>query len=145
VSTDSSPQEFDESRARRFVPRDDHAKTAVLVETTDEHAITSIRSPFGEQTMRGPFYAVAEGDASYGAARTEFEATHERVGPSTWRKSAAVLAYQVDEPSLVHTDIGETRETSNTAMPGDWIVRQHTGEVMVITPASFAQRYRAAD
>lgn len=145
MTTEPSPHAFDESLARRFVPRDDLTKTAVLIEMTDENAVTSIRAPFGEQTMRGSFYVVAEGDRSYGAARAEFEATHQRLGAASWRKSQAVMAYQVDEACMVHTDIAGERETSNAAAPGDWIVRQHTGELMVLSPASFELRYRAAD
>jgi len=133
---------FDESRASEFVPRTDHVKTAILVEVADADAITVLETGFGEQTMRGAFYAIADGEGSYGAAKAEFERSHERVTPTTWRKSSPVLAYRADASCRVDTDVGETREASVVARPGDWIVRQHTGEVMVIRPEAFDERYR---
>jgi hypothetical protein len=133
--------EFDESRASEFEPRPDHVTTAVLVDLVDEDAVTVLRTGFGEQTMRGSFYAVGDGDGSYGAARDEFDASHDRIGPNTYRKSAGVLAYRLDERCRVHTVIGSTCETSVVAGPGDWVVRQRTGEVMVVGPEEFARRY----
>lgn len=134
---------FDDSRARRFVPRDGVEKTAVLVRTVDPDAETVIETRFGAQRLLGPFYAVAEGDTSYGAARREFEATHRAVGPSRWVKSAPVLAYRSDERCVVETVIeGHVEGTVNTR-PGDWIVQQHTGELMVIDDAAFRERYVA--
>lgn len=136
---------FDETRARRYEPRDDHVKTAVLVDVVDPEAVTVIRASFGEQTMRGPFYAVSEGDGSYGASRDEFERAHDRLSATSWQKSAPVLAYRADTTSCVHTDVGGIREASITARPGDWIVRQTSGEVMVITADAFEARYRPGD
>jgi hypothetical protein len=136
---------FDETRAQRYEPRDDHVKTAVLVDVADAQAVTVITAPFGEQTMRGPFYAVAEGDRSYGASRDEFEGTHARLSPTSWRKSAHVLAYRADATSSVHTDVRGLREASIIARPGDWIIRQASGEVMVLTPDAFQERYRPAE
>jgi len=132
---------FDEARARRYRPRDDFAKTAVLVKPTDPHAQIVIDTPFGEQRFAGAFYVIAEGDASYGAARRQFEESHTAVGQNRWVKSAPVLAYRTDEPCLVETVIGEHVETSVNARPGDWIVRQRTGEVMVMDADAFVERY----
>ena len=99
------PNRFDDSRARRFAPRDGVEKTAVLVRPVDPDAQTVIATRFGRQRLIGAFYAVAEGDASYGATRREFEATHREVGPNRWVKCAPVLAYRTDEPVLVETVI----------------------------------------
>lgn len=132
---------FDDSRARRYRPRDGFAKTAVIVEPADPRAQTVINTPFGEQRLVGAFYVIAEGDASYGAARQEFEDSHTAVGENRWVKSAPVLAYRADEPCVVETVIGEHRETTVTARSGDWIVRQRSGEVMVIGADEFIERY----
>ena len=132
---------FDATRARRFVPRDDAAKTAVLVRTADPDAFTVIETRFGQQRLAGPFYVVAEGDSSYGAARREFEATHRAIGPNRWVKCTPVLAYRTDEPCVIETVIGDHVEGTGHARRGDWIVRQHTGEVMVIDDDAFVERY----
>ena len=134
---------FDDSRARRFLPRDGVEKTAVLVRTVDPDAQTVIDTRFGRQHLLGAFYAVAEGDASYGATRREFEATHRAVGPNRWVKCAPVLAYRTDESCLVETVIDGHVEGTVNARPGDWIVRQHPGEVMVIDDDAFRERYVA--
>jgi hypothetical protein len=144
VTTPPPEHVFDETAARRFEPRGDHEKTAVLVDIADDDALTVIRAPFGEQTMRGPFYAVADGEGSYGASRKEFERNHERTSSTTWRKSTPVLAYRAEEACCVHTHVGDVHETTVIARPGDWIVRQDSGEVMVVTPDAFEDRYRPA-
>ena len=140
---DQQAHRFDDARAQRFLPRDGVEKIAVLVRTTDPDAQTEIDTRFGRQRLRGEFYVVADGDASYGAARREFEATHRSVGPNRWVKSAPVYAYRADEPHLVETVIDDHVEGSVRARPGDWIVRQHTGEVMVIDDDAFSARYVA--
>lgn len=133
---------FDASRARRFVPTE-HEKTAILVEPVE--GTVALRTSFGTQVMRGPFYIVADGDQSYGAAQREFEATHERRGATTWVKVAPVAAYQTDTPVQITSLLGDHRETTVRAVAGDWIVRQSTGEVMVISPEAFEERYRPSD
>jgi hypothetical protein len=132
---------FDETRARRYRPRDDFAKTAVLVPMADPRAETVIDTAFGQQRFIGSFYVVADDDASYGATRREFEATHRAVGPNRWVKRSPVLAYRIAEACLVETVIGDHVEGSVRARPGDWIVRQHTGETMVIDDGAFVERY----
>ena len=132
---------FEESRAERFVSVGAFEKTAILLQPVDDEAETCIRAPFGEQNLKGAFYLVAEGGGSYGASREEFERSHERLGPATWRKRESVMAYRTEEPCRVETRVGNHREATVTARPGDWIVRQQTGEVMAITPEAFAERY----
>lgn len=136
---------FEPSAAVRYRPNPAFAKTAILVEPTDPDAATVIRSPFGEQTLRGAFYVVAEGTGSYGASRQEFETTHEAVGPNRWVKRESVLAYPSTESCLVETHVGETHETTVLARPGDWIVRQSAEEVMVVSSEEFSARYIEAD
>lgn len=132
---------FDETTAARFRPRDGFEKTAVLVEVSDTESQTVIDTPFGEQRLSGAFYAVAEGDRSYGASRLEFEQTHTAVGANRWVKSAPVLAYRTAVSCVVDTVVGERIETTVNARPGDWIVRQYTGEVMVVGADEFGERY----
>ena len=136
---------FDDSRARRFAPRDGVEKTAVLVRPVDPDAQTVIATRFGRQRLIGAFYAVAEGETSYGATRREFEATHRAVGPNRWVKCAPVLAYRIDEPGMVETVIDGHVEGTVEARRGDWIVQQHTGEVMVIDDDAFRERYAEAE
>jgi hypothetical protein len=133
--------QFDETRARSYRPRDDFEKVAVLVEPSDPTARTLIRTPFGEQRFTGAFYVVAEGDGSYGATRDEFEETHTAVGANRWVKTAPVSAYRTDVPCVVDTVTGGHVEVTVTAHPGDWIVRQSTGEVMVVRGDEFEERY----
>lgn len=136
---------FDDARAGRYRPRDDFVKTAVLVEPADADARTVITTRFGEQSFTGAFYIVAEGDGSYGSARCEFEASHTRVDTNRWVKEAPVHAYQTDDECVVDTVVDDQRESSVTARPGDWLVRQQTGEVMVLRPAEFTERYVSDD
>lgn len=116
-------------------------KTALLVEPADSDGRTTIETSFGQQRFVGAFYVVADGAGSYGAARNEFEASHTQLEPGRWVRTAPVLAYQAGEESVVDTVIGDHLEGSVTARPGDWIVRQPTGELMVIGAEEFARRY----
>jgi hypothetical protein len=140
---------FEERRARRYRPNPELAKTAILVELADPTASVEILASFGEfQTLSGSFYVVAEGDGSYGSSREEFERAHTKVGPNQYVRAADVLAYRATEPCRVETVLSDaTRETMVVARPGDWIVRQPRGEVLVIAEdaeVGFAQRYDVA-
>jgi hypothetical protein len=135
------PHVFDDERARTYPPNPDFTKTAILVDLADESAITTINTRFGIQRMRGPFYVVAENTHSYGASRAEFEQSHIAVAPNRWMRSEPVLAYPADRRCTVETFVDGGREASTVAEPGDWIVRQPSGEVMVVAPTSFAERY----
>lgn len=131
---------FDAARARPFKAQEKFVKTAILLVPAEATPIV-LRTPFGDQTMRGPFYLVAEEEGSYGASQAEFEASHERTGPHEWRKVAPVLAYQVDQRQEVATVVGGRTEATVVAEPGDWIVRHRSGEVTVVKPGPFAARY----
>jgi hypothetical protein len=141
VLEDRQGHQFDETRADSYVPRDGFEKVAVLIEPADPEAQTLIRTRFGEQRFTGAFYVVAEGDGSYGATRDEFEQTHETVGANRWAKTAPVLAYRTDVSCVVDTVVDGQLEVTVTAQPGDWIVRQSTGEVMVVRGDEFDKRY----
>lgn len=132
---------FDPTRAARYEPKATMVKTAILVDVVDPGAITVISTPFGEQRLKGPFYIVEEGERSYGAAAREFTELHQAVGPNQWIKVENVLGYQVEDRSAVETFVDDLHETTVVAEPGDWIVEQATGEVMVVKPESFARRY----
>lgn len=140
---------FDDGRARTFRPNPDFVKTAVLVDVIDSDVIIELMTPFGVQRMRGPFYAVGEGEQSYGASQREFEAAHVRVGEHRWAKSEPVRAYRTDRSCEVTTTLtgpaDDHAESTVGAAPGDWIVRQITGEVIVVRPDEFAARYAVAD
>jgi len=136
------PHRFDEARARPFRPRDGVVKTAILVQLADPTATTVIEAPFGTEVMRGSFYVVADEGGSYGAAKAEFEQNHVEIASNRWEKRSNVLAYQADACWRVETHLADgTHESTVDARPGDWIIRQATGEVMVVTADAFAKRY----
>lgn len=138
--------EFDPAHAAEFRSKSAFVKTAVLLELAEADVEVRIAASFGGQRMRGDFYVVANGDGSYGASRAEFEQTHEQVGPNQWVKLGGVQAYRVAEPCDVETRLADgTPETIVSAEPGDWIVRQASGEVMVLEPSAFAERYAPAE
>lgn len=134
--------EFDDDRAAPYQPDRSFVKTAIALEPVPPDATTVIRTSFGEQTFRGRFYLVAEGDESYGAAPAEFERAHRMTAPNQWVKIEPVRAYQATEACLIETFIGSLSETKVIAQPGDWIVKQPTGEVMVVEATAFDSRYR---
>lgn len=140
---DRTTHQWDPARAERFRPRTGVEKTAILFTPVDSFTITTLRTTFGEQELVGPFYLVADGDGSYGAARKEFEQTNHQIGENRWVKSAKVEAYKAEAGEVleVDTEIGDHREASVTAEPGQWIVRQATGELMVIASDEFERRY----
>ncbi len=143
MTSDSPEHRFDPDLATDFRPRPGFTKTAILVEPVAE--ITVLRTSFGKQSFSGPFYVVADGEGSYGAAQDEFEAGHELIEPFRWVKRSPIRAYRADTPTIVATRIADSEESSVVAAPGDWIVQQSTGEVMVVKPAEFDERYEPFD
>jgi hypothetical protein len=135
---DAARHTFRPDLAHRYEPRSGFTKTAILVETVDPEVTTVIQATFGQQTLHGSFYVVAEGDSSYGASHQEFEQTHDRAGQNQWTKRESVLGYQATEPCKVETYVSGGHEGTVPAKPGDWIVQQATGEVMVIEAEAFA-------
>jgi hypothetical protein len=136
--------EFDPDRARHYLPKPTHVKTAILVDVPDD-AITSISAPFGPQQLRGPFYVVAEGSRSYGAAKAQFEAAHRSLGDHRWVKTRPVLAYRAGSDCTVRTEVDGHAESVVVATATDWIVRQATGEVMVVGQEDFEERYEPVE
>lgn len=137
---------FNETLALEYRSSSAFTKTAIEVPVADTDAVVTIQAPFGLQMMRGPFYVVGSSDGSYGAAKTEFEDNHVEVAPSQWQKRATVMAYEASERCRVETWLSDgLHETTVEAQPGDWIVQQPAGEVMVIKPEAFAKRYELAD
>ena len=140
------PHVFDDTRAANYQPRAGFTKTAILVPIGDPEALTTIDAPFGTEVMKGPFYIVASTSGPYAAARAEFEADHVQVGPTTWRKHAGVMAYRADKSCRVETRLADgTLETTVDAEKDDWIVRHAGGEVTVVSPETFEERYERAD
>lgn len=144
MTEESTLHVFDEENADRYRPNPVHAKTAILVDVVDD-STTKIDTRFGTQEFKGPFYIVVEGSSSYGAAKREFENSHVAAGPNRWRKSEPVLAYRAGETTTVATNIDNHRESTVTAEPGDWIVRQASGETQAIPHDEFVDRYIADD
>lgn len=138
--------EFDELRAMPFRSRSDFVKTAILLHLADPDAVVEVKAPFGREVMKGDFYLVSSAEGSYGAAKKEFEAGHVEVAPDRWVKRSLVMAYRATEICRVDTILADgTHEVTVEAQTGDWIVRQALGEVMVVKPNAFADRYEPAD
>jgi len=132
---------FDANSAVAYGSRDTFERTAILALVIGEETETPITTSFGHQVMRGAFYLVADGEGSYGAARAEFEHGHRRTGPTTWVKQAQVLAYRTPIPATIETRVNDHVESVVEATAGDWIIRQETGELMVLRPEAFDERY----
>lgn len=128
---------FNERLARRYRSKaDGPIKTAVLVEEP-----ATYETSWGVQEMHGPHYRINLGDeAPYGSEKSRFEAEHVEVDGG-YRKSAVIDAYQVTETTPVTTYLDGKIETENVAEPGDWIVRQPQGEVMVVSTEKFGRLY----
>lgn len=146
IDTPVPVHEFEPERANEFQPRQDVVKTAILVRLANPDDTVTLKAPFGDEVMKGEFYVVASEEGSYGAARAEFEAAHTEVAPNRWVKRSSVHAYQAEEQCLIETRLDDgTHETSVVAEPGDWIVRQATGEVMAVKPKAFEERYESTE
>lgn len=141
--SDAAPRhDFDAAKATSYRPKGEFVKTAILLALAYGANEVEVAASFGVQRMHGDFYVVASGDGSYAASRAEFEQTHERVGANRWVKRAGIEAYRAVDRCEVETCLADgTSEVIVTAEPGDWIVRQATGEVMVVKPSAFDARY----
>jgi hypothetical protein len=63
-----------------------------------------------------------------------------------FRKDVIVTARQVSQEEYVKTILEDgTRETSNTALPGNWVVTNPGGESQVLTAEMFDTRYTATE
>jgi hypothetical protein len=80
---------------------------------------------------------VIDGDERWSVASDVFAATYETVGGEHFRKKATVTAVQLDKPFAV-----ATLEGVATGEPGDWLVRNPTGECWPVPSEVFAKRYR---
>ncbi len=146
IAEDIPLHQFDEARAQQYSASSTFTKTAILVPVADPEAKVTIDAPFGLEVMKGEFYVVASPEGPYGAAKVEFEAAHVEVEPNRWQKRGTVLAYKTTARCRVETWLADgTHETTVDAEPGDWIVRQPAGEVIVVEPKSFATRYEPVD
>jgi len=137
--------QFNEATAARYRPKAAFVKTAILLTLADGSDVVRVSATFGVQHMRGDFYVVASESGSYAVARKEFEKSHEQLGPHQWAKRSHVDAYRTEVDCEVETILSDgTPEVVVPALPGDWIVRQATGEIIVVAPAAFERRYEPA-
>ncbi|MCB0973105.1 MAG: hypothetical protein KDB86_00945 [Actinobacteria bacterium] len=137
-----SPFDFDDTKAQTYGSREQFEKTAVLLRMWDSEAVTSLRTSFGRQDMTGDFYVVADADSCYGVDKVEFERSHRQVAPDIWTKTVNVAAYQLSENARVATVLQSgARESVVDAEPGDWVVKHIGGEITVVKPEHFRERY----
>lgn len=128
------------SEFRTFKPNPDNAKTAVLCTPVTFPVV--IEATWGPQTLNTPFYLVAEGDGSYGAAQFEFEHKHVCVGPNRWVADLSVQARPAVPGEIVNTvTTSGGAEATAVAVEGDWVVRQPTGEEQIVRGDVFARSY----
>jgi hypothetical protein len=66
----------------------------------------------------------------------EFHASHEPLGGGRWQRTGTVLAWQVDEATVVRTMEGKA-----AAAAGDWIVQGSAGERWPVKYDQFIQGY----
>jgi hypothetical protein len=83
---------------------------------------------------------VIDGDERWSVASDVFTTTYEAVGGEHFRKKATVKAVQLDRAFAV-----DTLEGLSTGEPGDWLVRNPTGECWPVPQGAFATRYRPTD
>lgn len=81
---------------------------------------------------------VHDGDERWSVAGDVFRATYESLGGDRFRKIATVTAAVVNEAFAVHT-----LEGLATGFPGDWLVRNPSGECWPVPAKVFARRYEA--
>ena len=80
---------------------------------------------------------VIDGDDRWSVTADVFDATYESVGDDRFRKTPTVTAVQLNEPFAV-----QTLEGVATGAPGDWLVRNQTGECWPVGAKVFARRYQ---
>lgn len=82
---------------------------------------------------------VIDGDDRWSVAGDVFEQTYEQVADDRYRKIAQVTAVPVTESVTV-----QTLEGIATGEPGDWLVRNPSGEYWPVPADVFALRYEEA-
>ena len=81
---------------------------------------------------------VIDGDDRWSVAGPIFTDTYENVDGDRYRKVATITAVAIDHPFAV-----ETLEGTATGQPGDWLVRNPSGECWPVPAEVFARRYGA--
>lgn len=125
-----------------------HAVLVPIPRTEDGSEIPTFIKPEwgGLEVFYGDYYAIiTEGMVVYGSAQEQWEAMHTSTSPGYWVKTTVPEAYRASERcrivTLIPSDDGGIRETSNVVEPGDWIVRQPGGEVQRISAEKYDKIY----
>lgn len=82
---------------------------------------------------------VLDGDDRWSVSGKVFDQTYENVGGNQFRKVATVTAVPLDEAFEI-----ETLEGMASGEPGDWLVRNPSGECWPVPADVFAKRYEEA-
>ncbi len=81
---------------------------------------------------------VIDGEDRWSVAGPIFTDTYENVEGDMYRKVATINAVKIDRPFAV-----DTLEGIATGQPGDWLVRNPSGECWPVPAEVFARRYEA--
>lgn len=82
---------------------------------------------------------VIDGEDRWSVGGDVFVQTYAKIADDRYRKVAQVSAIQVTESVTV-----QTLEGTATGEPGDWLVRNPSGECWPVPAAEFARRYEEA-
>lgn len=85
-------------------------------------------------------WLVTDGDKEWSVAADIFEQTYTRLPDGRYLKTAMIRAFQVDEITTV-----ETLEGPATALAGDWIAENPSGEQWPIPAADFVATYELVE
>ena len=132
------------------------------------HQDMTITAPWGEQQVlkKGAYLNVTNPNDIYGVAEAEFHDTYNMVtlnsadlqdmllsndfaslfGPAhMYTKTARIQAVQAQGGEPIETVLADgTRETTNVAKKGDWIVTNPGGEQYIVPGDKFPKKYEAA-
>lgn len=107
---------------------------------TDDIAWSATEDRSKLQALSGDWVLTDADDAWAGFWTVEqnvFSATYQEVRPGIFRKTAVVRAAQLKEDALVETIEGDV-----SAVAGDWLVTNPTGDSWPVKNAEFVLRYK---
>jgi hypothetical protein len=131
------PPSLTEAIIARLLADGREYRSKVIVEATEVGDDTEWTTSHGDvlHAATGDWWVI-DGDDRWSVAGDIFQATYERVGDGRFRKTASVTAVAVGEPFVV-----QTLEGLATGVPGDYLVRNPSGECWPVPADVFERRY----
>ena len=126
--------EIDTARLLAGAPR---YRSRVVVDAHGVDASGTWTTPHGDILRAAPGdWWVTDGKDRWSVGRDIFAATYSRSDDGRFRKTATVVAVQLE-----HDFVLDTPEGQASGLAGDWLVRNDTGESWPVDSATFARRY----